>query len=215
MSSQLKKLMICPYFGDFPPWMDKYLDQLPRLKEEGYDFLIDTDLEGFKKRVKQKLGIDAPIVPGQGKVWDYRGLLGYLYEEELLSYDFWGHTDFDVVYGDVGFWVSDKFLNDLDIHSNHATYMNGCWSLYRNIPEVNMLFKKIDYEKYLLGEPNGWVEGPFSRLVESSGLRWKYTFFQGNPWAEKFNLKFENGRLYQDNIEIMMFHFRKKKVWPL
>lgn len=212
MKSSFRKLMICPYFGPFPEWMNKYE------KPEGYDIIIDTDVEGFKKRVKDKLGIDYPGLPGTGKVWDYRCALGYLYQEELEIYDFWGHTDFDCVYGDVNKWVTDDFLNSLDIHSNDTAYINGPWTLYRNNPKVNQLFKTVEnWQEYIKHkEPNGWVEGVFSRAVENSGLRVKYTAWEGNPRTTKPNLiKDKEGRLFQDGTEIMMFHFRHSKVWPL
>lgn len=209
-----KKLFIMPYFGDLPEWIEKY--EVPK----GYDMLVDTDYEGFKRRVKDKLGIDYPGLPGTGKVWDYRGALGCLYQEELKDYEFWGHTDFDCVYGDVDKWVSEDFLKDLDIHSNHGTYMNGCWSLYRNTKEVNELFMKADWKRYMaLPEANGWVEGEYSRQVENSGLRYLYTFWQGNPYDSEPQLKKEDGKLYQmingEWQEIMMFHFRRSKKWPL
>lgn len=207
--------MLCPYFGAFPEWMDKYE------KPEGYDILIDTDLEGFKKRVRDKLGMEYPGLPGTGKVWDYRGALGLLYEKEIEGYDFWGHTDFDCVYGDVNKWVTDEFLSNLDVHSNHATYVNGCWSLYRNTQKVNELFKTVPNWQSYMDKPdtNGWVEGPFSKALESSGLRYQYTFWQGNPYTTTPNLRKENGKLYQeiDGVwtEIMQFHFRRSKKWPL
>lgn len=201
-----------PYFGPFPEWIEKF--ELPK----GYELLLDQDLEGFKKRVKDKLGIDYPGLPGTGKVWDYRPALGLLYEDAIRygRFDFWGHTDFDCVYGDVDKWVSDEFLSGLDIHSNHGTYINGCWTLYRNIPEVNNLFLKGDWKSNMMHPtPTGWVEDSFSRLVENSGLKYKYTFWQGNPYTTEPNLKKENGKLYQDGEEIMMFHFRRSKKWPL
>lgn len=199
-----------PYFGELPEWYDKF--EVPK----GYDLLLDTDIEGFKKRVWEKLGIEYSGIPGTGKVWDYRCALGKLYEEEIKGYDFWGHTDFDVVFGDVDKWITDEFLSELDVHSNHSTYVCGCWSLYRNIPEVNELFMKEDWKKFMSEpEPNGWVEKEFSRLVEGSGLRYKYTFFQGNPWTDTPNLEKKDGKLYQDGQEIMMFHFRRSKKWPL
>ena len=211
MSSKIKKLLIMPYFGDLPEWYDKYTPP------EGYDFLLDQDLEGFKKRVKDVLGIECSIISGTGKIWDFRCALGLLYAKELEGYDFWGHTDFDCVYGDTSKWVTDEFLNELDVHSNHNTYVNGCWTLYRNIPEVNELFKKSpNWKSYMQGtEPNGWVEGEYSRTLENSGLRYKYTFWQGNPYDSNPKLEKKDGKLYQDGEEIMMFHFRRSKKWPL
>lgn len=207
--------MITPYFGDFPPWMNKY--EPPK----GYAWLLDTDLEKFKKRVKDKLGIDYPGLPNTGKVWDYRPCLGLLYEEEIKQYEFWGHTDFDCIYGDVSNWVTDEFLYGLDVHSNHSTYVNGCWSLYRNDGEVNNLFWRYpDWrEKLIHSSSNGWVENEFSRTLEKSYLRYQYTFWQGDPYTTKPYLKKYGNNLYQ-NIngkweEIMMFHFRRSKIWPL
>lgn len=207
----MKKIFIMPFFGKMPEWYDKF--ELPK----GYDLLLDTDLEGFKKRVKEKLGIDYPGLPGTGKVWDYRCALGFLYQDEIKEYDFWGHTDFDVVFGDVDKWVSDEFLSQLDVHSNHDTYVCGCWSLYRNSDRVNKLFmQRMNWQEFLdKPNANGWVEDAFSRMLEYSGLRYKYTFWQGNPYTTEPRLEKRDGKLYQDGQEIMMFHFRRSKVWPL
>lgn len=211
MVSIMKKLLITPYFGDLPSWFDKF--EVPA----GYGWLLDTDLEGFKSRVKQKLGITYPGELGNPKVWDYRCALGVLYEEELKGYDFWGHTDFDMVFGDVNQWFTDAELNTLDVWSNHNTYVCGCWTLYRNTPMVNGLFMWDSSWKEFMREPeaNGWVEGEYSRLLERSGLKYKYSFFQGNPYTTTPNLRKTDGKLYQDDIEIAMFHFRRSKKWPL
>lgn len=206
----ISKLLIVPFFGELPEWYDQY--QKPR----GYDLLLDQDLDRFKKRVKKHLGFIPDIKSGTGKVQDFRCAFGELYKKELVGYTWYGHTDLDMVYGDVKKWFPDEFLEDLDIHSNHGTYICGPWTLYRNIPEVNSLFRQYpDWKNKMLGEQNGWVEMEYSRLVENSGLRYKYTFEQGNPWAEQFNIKKIDGKLYQDNIEIPMFHFRHSKRWPI
>lgn len=213
--NKIKKLLIVPFFGDLPEWYSEFNKQLPALKAQGYHLLLDTDLQGFKKRVKNKLGITIDFEAGTGKPWDFRPMLGFLYSEKLQHYQFWGHIDLDCVFGDVSKWVTDEFLENLDVHSNHNTYVCGCWTLYRNTPEVNKLFTKCDYEKYLQGPPNGWVEDKFSRMLEQSELRYKYTFWQGNPYTTTPNLVKKDGKLYQDGEEIMMFHFRRSKKWPL
>lgn len=210
--------MITPYFGELPEWFDAFRKNfMATLATQGYDWHLDMDLEGFKKRVKDKLGLDYPGLPGTGKVWDYRGALGFLYQEEIAGYDFWGHMDFDMCFGDVSKWVTDEFLAELDVHSNHHEYVNGCFSLYRNTPRVNTLFMHFPgwQEKMKYPEANGWVEQDFSRTLERSGLRYKYTFWQGNPYTTEPHLEFRDGKLYQDGNEIAMFHFRRSKRWPL
>ena len=218
--SSLKKILLAPYFGDLPEWMDKY--EPPK----GYHMILDRDLDKFKQRVGDRLGIVYPGEVGSGKPWDYRACLGVLYEEEIKGFDFYGHTDLDCVYGDVNKWLTDDVLNKLDVHSNHNTYVMGAWALYRNIPEVIHLFQSVpNWPEFLdKPEPNGWVEEEFSRALEKSGLRYAYTFWQGNPYTTEPKLLKKDGALYQldkvsghefEYVEIMMYHFRRSKKWPL
>jgi len=208
----MKKILLTPFFGSFPLWMDKF--EPPK----GYDWLLDTDLESFKKRVKDKLGIEYPGTYGSGKVWDYRCALGLLYEEEIKGCDYWGHIDFDMVFGDMDKFYPDEMIGEYDVISGHDTYVCGCFSLYRNCKEVNELFMKFPLwkEKMLYEKPTGWVEREYSWELEKSGLWYKYTFKQGNPWVQgKPNLKKENDKLFQDGNEIAFYHFRHFKYWPL
>lgn len=211
----LRKILIVPFFGDLPEWMDKF--EAPK----GYDLLLDQDLEGFKDRVRTKLGIEYPGFPGTGKVWDYRPALGLLYADEIKPYDYWGHCDLDVVWGDMDKFLPDHELAPLDVYSSHIEYVCGCFSLYKNSKEVVEFFLTISgsIRNMVHSEPNGWVEDKFSRALEVSGLRYAYTFNQGNPWDRTPELKKEDGKLYQKIMdewrEIMFFHFRHSKKWPL
>jgi hypothetical protein len=214
--------MIVPYFGPFPEWMDIWLaDFMRTMRPQGYSLLLDTDLPAFKDRVKDKLGIDFPGVRGGAKAWDYRGSLGALYEEEIKGFDFWGHCDFDVVWGQINKWASDQILSELDVYSSHDEYVCGCFSLYRNIQLVNNLFKDSQYWIYNLSnqEPTGWIEKEYSRTLELSGLRYKYDLSpQGNPFTDEPILKKEGDNLYQfiDGFwqELGFFHFRRSKKYP-
>lgn len=211
----LKRILITPYFGDFPEWMDKF--QPP----EGYDWLLDTNIESFKKRVKYKLGIDYPDSYGSGKVWDYRCALGLLYEDEIKGFDFWGTQDFDVVWGNMDKFYPDSMISEYDLISGHDKYVCGCFSLYRNCKQVNELFKTFNLweEKMIYENPTGWVEQEYSWMLEQSGLRYAYTFNQGWPWTPQPILKKEGNRLSQEIngewTEIAFFHFRHSKRWPL
>ncbi len=218
----LKKIILTPYFGAFPEWMDKF--QPP----EGYDWLLDTDLADFKNRVRMKLGFDYPDGYGGCKIWDYRSALGYLYEEEIKGYDYWATMDFDVVFGDVNKFFHDEEIKKYDVWSNHDSYVCGFWTLYKNRPEVNKLFILFQHWRDYLNrkEINGWVEGDYSRLLERSGLSYKYSGdLQGDPYHPPFNLRKINGKLFQlrgtETIdegytrEIPMLHFRRRKIWPL
>jgi len=221
----LRKLILCPFFGDMPPWMDKFIENYEAtLKPNGYDLLIDTDIERFKERVKKATLIEYPGIHGTGKVWDYRCTLGLLYKEELEGFDYWAHCDFDVVFGDMAHFLPDSELSRIDVYSSHDTYVCGAFSLYKNVTAVNYLFMRQEGWREFLNktDPNAWVEKEYSRVLESSGLRYAYDFsIQGNPYTESPILRKDNKRLYQniDGVwkEIGMFHFRrsKHKGYPL
>jgi hypothetical protein len=218
----ITKILLCPYFGEFPPWFDLFLADFQRtLAPQGYKLLLDTDLPDFKRRVKEKLGVEYPGVRGNPKVWDYRCALGLLYEEEIKDYEYWGTADFDMVWGNVSKFIPDSLLSELDVYSSHNEYVCGCFSLYRNSPSVVDLFKShVGWKAYMLDpNPNGWVEEGFSRTLEQSRLRYKYDFQQGDPWTKNPALQKIDNDLYQIINKvwhpIMFFHFRHSKKWPL
>lgn len=207
--------MITPWFGPLPEWFDKYLENIKPLEAMGYDFLMERNLDSFKKRVKRKLKIDCPIVEGTGKVHDYRAVLGFLYEKELMGYTWYGHTDMDCVFGRIDKYMTDDFLQNLDIYSNHPNYICGPWTLYRNTTEVNNIFREYpDWkEKLIYPETNGWVEQEFTQEVNASGVRVKYQLM--HTYGERDVVKMDDGKLMVNGQESMLHHFRRTKVWPL
>lgn len=226
----LKKLILTPYFGPFPPWFDLFIaDFNQTMKPQGYEWGLDTDLPAFKKRVKDILGIEYSGVRGSGKVWDLRCALGLLYEEELRGYDYWGHMDFDLVFGDMSKFMSDSTLSEIDVYSTHNEYVCGAFSLYRNHKKVNELFKHTPtWAENMSGvEPSGWVEQEFSRILERSSLRYRFDIKpQGDPFTDSPVLNKSGNQLFQridlsektaSWREVGLFHFRrsKHKGYPL
>jgi len=213
----LKKLMIICWFGPYPDYLHNWIANMEYLKPMGYDYLIFSNLELFEKRVRERLGIEPCIIPGTGKPWDYRAALGVLFEEEIKGYDYYGHTDFDCLYGEVNKWMPDDELKRFDIWSNHHNYICGPWTLYKNNDFTKNIYKECpNWKKYMEDPtPSGWVEGEFSRVIDrlhsESKINRKYTFFQGYNPAIDTNLTFKNGVLYDLGQEIFMFHFNRSK----
>ena len=218
----ISKCLIVPYFGDYPEWMDLWFANTKRMKTLGYDFLFDTDEADFKKRVWRKLGIECSPMTGTGRIWNFRPALGVLYEDEIKEFDFWGHTDFDCVYGRVENWVTDDFLDNLDVHSNHHSYICGPWSLFRNEPVVNNLFRHTDeWAARMEGEDcfHGWAEKGFSEIVDRANdeglIRKAYTFWQTRDLNNYDTLHFEGDKLMEGKEEVFFAHFRRTKEYPV
>lgn len=215
----IKKLLILPWFGPYPEWLDQWVANMERLKPMGYDYLIFSSKKLFEQRVKEELGLDIDLQIGTGKAWDFRPAFGVLFKKEILGYDFYGHTDFDCVYGDVSKYEPD--LENLDVWSNHYCYCAGPWTLYRNCYKIKNLFKECPEwkSKMLDYMPSGWIEMEYSKYLdtqhESGRVRRLYTHFQGKDPDIDTNLIYVDGKLYDTGDEIMMFHFNRHKKYPL
>ena len=216
----MKKLIICPWFGELPRWFDRWLANVETLKPMGYDFLVTTNLDLFNDRCEKVLGLRTPIVPGGGKLHDYRMLFGVLFAEELKGYDFWGHTDFDCVYGNVERFLPDSMLKDLDIYADHS-YICGPWTLYRNSYKVNTAFYYDETwrSEVLNLSTTGWGENSYTKVINKltniGMLRTKYGSLHRYEVGEFSNLRFKDGELMLCNEPIMMFHFRRIKEYPI
>lgn len=217
----IKKLIICPWFGELPRWFDKWLANVELLKPMGYDFLVTTNLDLFNDRCEKVLGFRTPIVPGGGKLHDYRPAFGALFEEELKGYDFWGHTDFDCVYGNVERFLPDSYLEELDVYAD-CPYICGPWTLYRNTERVNQAFYSTDAWKIELKNPatTGWGETSFSDRIKAlaqSGYIGTAKFGSFHRFdVDEFTMLGMYGKELQVGHEpIMMFHFRRTKEYPI
>lgn len=219
----LKKLFVIPWFGDFPSWMDDYLEHIKHMQQYGYDWFITTDEKDFTDRVESVLGFTPIIKPGTPLSHNYRTALGLLYADKLKDYDFWGITDLDCVYGKVDNFITDKQLEELDIHSNHYNYICGPWTLFRNIQKVNELFKLVPNWEQLMRDidhqPGRWTEEEYSHVVDEQNdtgmIKRLYTHYQGADPNDDSSIIFDGTKLYDHNKEIMMFHFNRNKRWPL
>ena len=68
----------------------------------------------------------------------FKPAYGEIFKEYLLNYDFWGHCDVDVLWGDIRKFLTDAVLSKYDKigYQGHST-------LYRNDPNVNSRYKTI------------------------------------------------------------------------
>lgn len=213
-----EKVLICPYFGEQPPWMDRFWENAERLQEHGYDFLLEDDEDAFRDRVRDKLGVVAPPMANTGKVWDYRPALGLLYADEIAGFDYFGHCDFDVVFGRVEYFVTDDKLAVCDIFTDcQYDYIAGPFSLYRNEPRVRDLF--LSSPEWIVNlecaEPTAWQETFFSVLALK---RLRVTVENHHGFGDTSELHWDGERLMVGGREVSHFHFNRTKSvggWPL
>lgn len=145
----MRALFIIVYFGKLPQWFSLYLLSCSYNKD--FDWLILTDdhtayitpenvkierttLSRIKKfmtnRLKMRISLDSPY-----KLCDYRPAYGYIFQDYLKDYDYWGYTDLDLIYGNLKNFID---LNQLNHYSKIQA--RGHLTLFKNSDEVNRYF---------------------------------------------------------------------------
>lgn len=162
------------YFGNLPNYFNLWLKSCEM--NEKIDFLVITDnyvqsipenvkvinmsFDDVKKLVEKKLEMEVALNRPY-KMCDLKVVYGKIFEEYLSDYDYWGHCDFDMIFGDL-----NHFFEKYNLYSYDRFGALGHLSLFKNVPEVNDRYKmfegKLDYktvfssdENYALDELNG------------------------------------------------------------
>ena len=158
--------IVC-YFGERPPWANAFLASCRH--NNTVDFLIlsncfSTESEAsnihiipctpkdIESRVEEKLHLQISLEHPM-KICDLRPAFGILFSEELEDYEFWGHVDTDIIFGEIRRFITGNLLQTYDILSTRSAYISGPCTLYRNIPEVNQIFLRFGHYKSVFMDP--------------------------------------------------------------
>ncbi|HEV8514315.1 MAG TPA: DUF6625 family protein [Cyclobacteriaceae bacterium] len=158
MSSH-KKNKICfiiPHFGEIPGYFDFFILTASRLsptidfifftdqsiKPDSYVtnvFVEKMDILAFNNLCFKKLKIKTSITNGY-KLCDLKPMYGLLFEDYLHEYGYWGHCDFDMIFGDIQSLLSKHEYQRFDIFCVQELYASGPFQIFRNLNKVNSFF---------------------------------------------------------------------------
>ncbi len=145
-----KGVFIIPYIGKFNNYFQLFLNSCK--ENEDWDWMIFTDdktkymypenvivhytdFDSIKKLIQSKfdfkISLDKPH-----KICDFRPAYGYIFEKYLKEYEFWGHCDCDVIFGNINNFVTEDMLKKYE-----KIFCLGHCTLYKNTKECNMYFK--------------------------------------------------------------------------
>jgi hypothetical protein len=152
------------WYGNYPWYFPYFIHSC--LYNPTIDFVIITDnkqlivdkpenvkiiyktLENIKHEASKKLGfavnIDYPY-----KLCDFKPAYGFIFSEILTSYDFWGHGDIDIMYGDIRGFMTDEILNSYDVVNTRHEFIAGSCCLFKNNKQMNTFFMKSKDYKYV------------------------------------------------------------------
>lgn len=239
-------IVIC-YFGKFPWYFEYFLHSCKYNKM--VDFIIITDnssekynlssnvafipktLEDIAELVTDKLGLIIKLTDSY-KLCDFKPAYGVLFDDLLKDYDFWGHGDIDVIYGDIRSFITPEILSSHDLISVRHDFLSGYFLLFKNERKLNYLFTESkDYkmvfesEKHYCFDETNFEHKAFTKQVPYSEIHseiesmmhvvrkledrgdikpyFEFHVVEGVPGQ----LRWSEGKLFfKDKFEVLLYH---------
>lgn len=146
----MKVGLIVAYFGTLPSYFQLFLESCRY--NTHFDWLLFTDdmteyaypdnvhripMDFSTCRKIAQDHFDFPIaLSSPKKLCDYKCAYGYIFQDYLRGYDWWGHCDLDQIFGDLGKFITTDMLSNYDKIGSL-----GHLTLYRNDADNNQVFK--------------------------------------------------------------------------
>lgn len=226
-------LLIIPYFGKWPVWFEAYLSsikanptvnwlcptdcELPEHSPENLKFL-KTTLPVLNQHVNQVVNADVPLTPR--KFCDLKPAYGEIFQAEVENYDFWGFCDMDIIWGDIRKFMTPDILGNYDIISSRKENISGHFNLFKNTPELNLLYKQvINYQSLFEQERFMWFDEQIlsnylKANVHGYNIKWDTYFVneENGSAHQEYELNrwlWKEGQLIntKTNEEVMYLHF--------
>ncbi|MCD8119243.1 MAG: hypothetical protein LUE29_07185 [Lachnospiraceae bacterium] len=201
-------IILC-WFGKFPPYFDLFIKSC--IYNKTIDFLCFTDqlftvdapnikfvqmtLTEIRDRASRALGFQANLESAY-KLCDYKPIYGLLFEDYLGEYEYWGHCDCDMIFGDLR-----KFLEKYDYTQYDKFLPAGHLSLYRNTKNNSEVFKL-----------NGGLTGDYKKVYQTDSICYFDEAVGVNEIYRTHNISFFQTPLYAD-IDVRYERYKLQEIW--
>jgi hypothetical protein len=220
--------LIMPYYGKYPNYF--YLWLKSASFNNTIDFYIVTDIKDnidypnnvhvidisfndLKKKIQNlfdfAIKLDIPY-----KLCDYEPAYGLIFYEVFREYDFWGHCNLDVIWGDLRNFLKDEVLN-----SNEKIYPYAHLSIYKNNDFNRNAFKKMHHINVPTYEQS-FTSKRICHFDEWGGISYLYkinkiNFYETIDFAD-INFKYFHFQLAEHEREdgnLKMFYWEEGKLY--
>ncbi len=164
----MKIIIIVPYFGKTPGWIDYFIKSCSYNPEINWllfsDIIIKSwlpknvhlekaDIEDFNKLATSKLNLPINII-NLYKLCDFKPAFGHIFYDYIRDFDFWGYCDLDLIFGKISNFIKEFHFKNFDIITTRKEYMAGHFTLYKNNFNTNQLYMNIWNIKKILRDNN-------------------------------------------------------------
>lgn len=150
-------ITIIPYFGKWPEWINFFIESCKH--NPGVDWLIVTDcgepdnsapnvhfrhmsFEDYKAEASRRLEVGFnPLDPY--KLCDLKAAFGVVHEDDIRDYDYYAHSDIDLIYGDIRRFWPDEILQRYQVISHNQVHISGPFAILENTESVRHAFMHI------------------------------------------------------------------------
>lgn len=241
-------VIIFPYFGILPVQFKMWRASALNNPSVDFMFFTDADVKPAKNIIVHKMqfkdfqqivqkAFDFSIVLDRPyKLCEYKQAYGYILQDYIKDYDFWGFGDLDLVYGDIRTFLTDavlghKFLlgwghltllhNDEDANTYFMKQIKG-YQNYKDAfttPTITF-FDEYGYkgcsDKWRDNRPDDcWLEWPFDNASKpkqsyhfnSLTREWKKVIFE-HVDNKLYMIRFNHGKM--EKKESMYAHFQHR-----
>lgn len=98
--------------------------------------IVQTTFSEVVKYIQNQYDFTVAI-PQPYKLCDFKPAYGELFQEYIKDYEFWGHCDNDLIFGNIRKFITDDILKAFD-----RILIRGHFTLYKNNLEVNKTYKE-------------------------------------------------------------------------
>lgn len=233
MSKQYSVGIICAYFGQLPGCYQTWLHSCEYNRT--VDFFLVTDqhtkntptnvhvinmsFQELKNIVVSKFG-ESISLEQPYKLCDFKPMYGVIFQKYLNGFDYWGHCDMDLVFGDLQHFFEYYHLEKFDKFLNL-----GHLSLYRNTEENNYRFEMDGSDcgswKKVLADREGYAFDEVDGIYQIY-LKHGYPQFDKRIFADisciykrfrcaKKDINYENQIFYWENGHVYRDYWEKGK----
>lgn len=230
----MKKIcLVVLYFGELPNYFKIWLETCKFNKDVNFLLVTDDRHEydypnnvkvlyqsfdsikvRFQNLFKFNITLDSPY-----KLCDYKPAYGEAFKEYLEEYDFWGHCDIDLIFGDIRKFITNDILNYYD-----RVLTRGHFSLYKNNNNINSKYRTVIVEgcqKYTdvfttnksccYDEWGAHCGNGISEIFNKIGIKQYDELIYAD--LVFLNYKFKLAQNINDNINSRIFIFNRGKLY--
>ncbi len=230
---------IIVYFGEFPVWFPAFLQSCKYNPQINWKIWSDAtnsptdlpqnvsisqiDFAEFKSNAANVVDTEITFTNAH-KLCDMKPMYGDLFHQNLREFDYWGHCDLDLIWGDIESFLARINYQNFDVISTRKLTICGHFTIYRNNESLNKLYQQVPGYRKIFNEPDysGFDEGYFSyhlysqiqNISSSIKVYWPKKYAVDWPELEYSPLGWfwKNGKIYgRNNSERIYLHFMKWK----